>query len=71
MVSIVKEFYANANEAQDFVVQVRGKSVSFTPESINAYYELDDIVTDDEFSKYYHNNLNLGENGSEENSKGS
>lgn len=42
-VSIVKEFYVNTKEAPNFVVQVRGKSVSFTVESINAYYKLEDI----------------------------
>lgn len=61
VVSIVKEFYANAKEAEDFMVQVRVKFVSFTPESINTYYRLDDIATDDEFTRYYHNELNLGE----------
>lgn len=61
VVSIVKEFYANVKEARDSVVQVRGKPVSFDPESINSYYQLEGVVTDDGFTQYYHNDLNLGE----------
>lgn len=39
VVAVVKEFYANAKEAKNNVVVVRGKSVAFNSTSINAYYQ--------------------------------
>lgn len=61
VVSIVKEFYANAKEAKWSVIQVRGKSVSFDPENINSYYQLEGMVTDNEFTQYYHNYRDFNE----------
>lgn len=61
VISIVKEFYANAKEAEGFVIQVQGKSVPFDSTSINSYYQLEDMVVDDDFTQYYHNYLDLNE----------
>lgn len=48
VVAIVKEFYANAKEARNNVVQVRGKSVALDSSSINAYYKTVPIDNDQE-----------------------
>lgn len=61
VISIVNEFYANAKEAEGFVIQVQGKSVPFDSTSINSYYQLEDMVVDDESTQYYHNYLDLNE----------
>lgn len=47
VISIVKEFYANAREVEDYVVQVRGRPVSYTRTTINSYFNLRDILIDD------------------------
>lgn len=47
MISLVKEFYANAKEAVNCVVQVRGKSASYARTVINSYLNLQDIMFDD------------------------
>ena len=46
VVPIVKEFYANGKERDDFRVFVRGKWVKFDPSTINHYYGLADIEDD-------------------------
>lgn len=51
VVAIVKEFYANAKEARNNVVQIRGKSGAFDRASINAYYRTV-AIDDDEFIEY-------------------
>lgn len=47
VIYVVKEFYANAREAERCVVQVQGQPVSYTRKTINAYYNLRDILEDD------------------------
>lgn len=59
MISIVKEFYANAKEAQDYDVQVRGKSVLFDKQSINSYNQIEYMSDDNEFTEYMTEDLNL------------
>lgn len=59
IVSVVKEFYANAKETQNHVVLVRGKAVSSDKASINTYYNIEDMSDDDEFTKYRHEDLDL------------
>lgn len=51
VLEVVKEFYANAIEAEGDVVQVQGKNVSFDPASISAYFCLRDL-TANKYSKY-------------------
>ena len=46
VVPIVREFYANGKERDDFRVFVRGKWVKFDRTTINHYYELADIEDD-------------------------
>lgn len=46
-ISIVKEFYANAREAQDGIATVRGRPVLYTRHSINALFNLPDIKEND------------------------
>lgn len=38
VISMVKEFYVNTREAENYVVQVRGKSVSHARTTINSYF---------------------------------
>lgn len=52
VVSIVKEFYANAKQTEGRVVQVRGKVVSYDETNINAYYRLPGMVDDDKLMEY-------------------
>lgn len=40
MVTVVKEFYANAEDKAPFVAFVRGKQVPFGPEAINKFYNV-------------------------------
>lgn len=47
VISVVKEFYANAWETKNYVVQVHGKLVSYARTTINSYYNLRDIDVDD------------------------
>ena len=51
IMSLIQEFYANAEEQEDFKVFVRGKRVSFDRSTINRFYQLPDI-DDDEYSRY-------------------
>lgn len=44
---VVREFYANATESNDFIVKVRGVKVSYSVAAINEYYELPNIDNDD------------------------
>ena len=44
---VVREFYANATERNDFIVKVRGVKVSYSAAAINEYYELPNIDNDD------------------------
>lgn len=53
------EFYANAKEAKDHVVQVRGKAVSYDKAIINSYYQIEDMSDDDEFTQYMTEDLDL------------
>ena len=46
VVPIVKEFYANGKERDEFRVFVRGKWVKFDRTTINRYYGLADIEDD-------------------------
>ena len=46
VVPIVREFYANGKERDDFRVFVRGKWVKFDRTTINHYYGLADIEDD-------------------------
>lgn len=46
-ISIVKEFYVNSRGARDWVVIVRGRHVSYTPQNINALFHLRDIREND------------------------
>lgn len=48
---IVREFYANAKEAKDNVVMVRGKSVSFSKKCIEEHYDLPRSYGDDELTE--------------------
>ena len=43
---VVREFYANATERNDFIVKVRGVKVSYSAAAINEYYELPNIDND-------------------------
>lgn len=43
VISIVREFYANAIKHQNGRVFAHGKRVSFSPKAINAYYKLPNI----------------------------
>lgn len=61
IIPVVKEFYANAKEAKNHVVQVRGKVVSFDKARINAYYNIANMSDDDEYTKYRTEELNLDE----------
>ena len=46
VIPIVKEFYANGKEMDEFLVFVRGKWVKFDRTTINHYYGLDDLQDD-------------------------
>lgn len=46
MISIVKEFYTNVKQAQDWVVQVRGWPVSYICQTINVMFNLPNIQED-------------------------
>lgn len=59
VISIVKEFYANAKDAQDYVVQVRDKAVSYNKQNINAYYQIEDMSNNDEFTEYMTEDFDL------------
>lgn len=59
VIFIVKELYVNANEIQDYVVQVRGKSVSYDKVSIKSYYQITDMSDDNVYTEYVDNYLNL------------
>ena len=50
VVPVVREFYVNAAEHQNFKVFVRSKMILFDHSTINRYYELPDIENDE-----YHN----------------
>lgn len=52
MISVVKEFYANAKEHYHFRVQVRGKTISFSSTDINAYYNLSDIGNVSQYTSF-------------------
>lgn len=45
--AVVREFYANATARNDFKAVVRGKTVSYSAVTINAYYALENIEHDD------------------------
>lgn len=57
---MVREFYANAIECDNFQVFVRGKPMSFARSIINQFYNLLDIEKDD-YSTYLNEELNLDE----------
>ena len=47
IVPVVREFYANGMEQDDFTVTVRGKSVPFDRSTINRYYGLANFDNDE------------------------
>lgn len=48
VITLVWEFYANAvNTEDDYVVQVRERSVAYDKKAINAYYHLPNYTHDD------------------------
>lgn len=46
-ISLVKEFYVSAKESENFIVQVRDKSVAFDRSAINTHFHLPNIKADD------------------------
>ena len=54
VVLVVREFYANGLERDEFSIMVRGKSVPFDRSTINRYYGLADIE-DDEYKPLVEN----------------
>lgn len=49
VINVVKEFYANAHDSDNNVVQVRGRSVSFSPNAINTYYNFPTLRDDSHY----------------------
>lgn len=61
VISIIKEFYANAKETQWHVVLVRRKPLDYDVESIDAYYNTPNFEGDEELMTYKRDGFNLDE----------
>lgn len=53
VVQLVREFYANYDDAEPDIVFVRGQSIPFTSEAINSMYNLPDV--EDHFKDFAYN----------------
>lgn len=59
VINVVKEFYANERDSDNKVVQVRGRSISFSRNAINAYYNLPTIWDDRHYLSHGSKSYNL------------
>ena len=60
ILSVVREFYANAYEHQGSVARVRGKAVAFDRTTLSRFYGLENIEYD-EYSAYVDDHVDLNE----------